>query len=412
MPRALQALVCTRHLALDRGRLFYSCRPAAIRCINVRQQAQAAAHASQATAGAHSLERQQPASSAAASSVEDGLAAGFSKPASLPSHVGIAAPSVGGLPGGGADASVDEALIVVGDGNRDDGGTDAQGPVPPVRHLLCENTTLLFALRDRLYAYSRTSGTVTATFRHFEAQQQATAGGSASKAAGAAAAAPREEREGLARRGSKRGDKVQQHICGVSAAGDTILVQYPRVVYVMDRLSLERTPLRVLQVVHLPCTTLDVADFGPHLLTLAHPSVEMPDGLGEPPTQQSIYVMERHPAGTPKAVVRQVLHLPSRAGPAVALAPGFALQSDESDGYSAFANTHVFIAAASALLVVRAARPSEQVALLAKHGHFATAQHLVQQRHKQPRVLVEVSNVYACQLWHQVGEGGGCKRQG
>lgn len=419
LPRALQALICTRYLALDRGRLFYSCRPAAIRCINIRLQAQAAAHAAQGTSGsygggAHSLDR-TPASSAAAvaaaafSGAEDGLAAGFSRPASLPSHVGIAATGLSGLPGGGTDASVDEALIVVGGGEGTSRTLD--GPVPPVRHLLCEGKTLLFALRDRLYAYSRRSGTVTATFRHFEAAQpqsqqpaeenaesddncEAAADGSASPRT-----APPSQRT------------TAPHICGVSSAGDAVLVQYPRVVYVMDRLSLERTPLRVLQVVHLPCETLGVADFGPHLLALAHPSVESRDGLGAPRTRQSLYIMEQScsqavkmPAKTPaaSAVVRQVLRLPPRAGPAVTLAPAFALQSDESEGYNTFTNTHVFIATASTLLVVRAARPSEQVALLAKQGHFATAQHLVQQRHKQPKVLVEVSNAYACQLWHHV----------
>ena len=429
LPRALQALVCTRYLALDRGRLFYSCRPAAIRCVNVRLQAQAAAHAAQGASGSygggpHSLDR-TPASSAAAaaaaafSGAENGLAAGFSRPGSLPSHVGIAATGLSGLPGGGTDASVDEALIVVGDGGGGEGttGRASDGPVPPVRHLLCEGKTLLFALRDRLYAYSRRSGTVTATFRHFEAAQPQSKRPTAAEDAEGDHDGEPLGNGSVSLRTAQSGQRTAAagevpHICGVSSAGDAVLVQYPRVVYVMDRLSLERTPLRVLQVVHLPCETLAVADFGPHLLALAHPSVGSRDGLGEPRTRQSLYVMEQScslaaakmPAKMPaaSAVVRQVLRLPPRAGPAVTLAPAFALQSDESEGYNTFTNTHIFIATASTLLVVRAARPSEQVALLAKQGHFATAQHLVQQRHKQPKVLVEVSNAYACQLWHHV----------
>lgn len=494
-PRALHALACTSYLSLERGRLFYSCRPGSIHTINLRLHARLTSPlAKNSSANTRDAEREADGplyatarGATAALSVSAALAPLAALPAYLttaPSQAGSATSTAAAA---AADATVDEEIIRIAstatgtaaataataDGSAEGGAAregSQQGVVPPIRHLLCEGDTLLFALRDRLYAYSRTAGAVTATFRHFEprdrwAETETTDRGEAVAASPASAGAvslsdssptvsqdeqvspPRTQKSALSSpvsrgntplsasetprgpsavsalrstplarrtdtspkssskdRGGARAETL--HVCGVSVAGDTLLVQYPRIVYVMDREALGHTPLRVLRVVHLHRDAAAVVDFGPHFFVLERPHLYPPDGLGgSPPTEQRVHLLANSAAGDKQATATatvQTMTLPTHAGPAVAHAAGFALQSEETEGYNAFASTHVFIATARCLLVVRVARPSEQVALLTQHGHFATAQHLCQQRHRRPRVLVEVSNAYACQLWHLV----------
>lgn len=420
-PRTVHALACSRRLSLNGGKVYYACRPGCIRVLDLDGPA-----AAEAATGA--MRHHQGPTSLPARLPGAALPLGSSP---LDSHSSQSPPPAwhtAEAADGSADsdaqappyAMAERTLLMIADSAQ-------HTAVPPIRHLLPEGKVLLFALRHRLYAFSLTQSKILATFWHFgpadgSASHRTVTRASQASVASAAQASPDPESVADAELAAINSsatlypDKPANipAICSVSAAGSTIVVQYPRWVFLLQRQEFEARPMHVLRVIPLLSESTDVVHFGPLLLavtpsasgrdsSLVTPSAESDGNAVLAPAETELAAQRHlHIYNTETLQLAQRLSLPASRAAILGVSAAFALQSTETDGYELFANTHAVLATSSTLVMVRTIRASEQVALLAHHGHYALAQHMCQQRLRRPRVLVEVSNTYACKLWQQV----------
>eukprot|EP00043_Microstomoeca_roanoka_P012759 m.123943 g.123943 ORF g.123943 m.123943 type:complete len:867 (-) comp15581_c2_seq1:1382-3982(-) len=258
---------------------------------------------------------------------------------------------------------------------------------PPLRNLCLEQNMLLFSMHHQVFSCNPVSGKLLASFRQHTGETTSTTQEAKTSSSSANAtthnSTPVEE---TVQQQSRRLDSVEA-VRSIICVGEYVMVHYASIVYMFARATLSSAPFTIVRVITTPFRDSFLASTGPHLFFFNQKQYAEQDGC----VVTSLDGKQRQ--------CLAVHH--GSLGAVLAVCTYFVVQRPDVEGFSRFGNTHVIALLQRSAIIIRVAKNAEQVLSLCSRYHFALAQHICQQRIPQPGVLVQISNEYACRLWHK-----------